>query len=79
MSQTYNKNLPDWQDGSEDDGQNIQAQQQEPANYMFVDVRLDENLGDLAKRVYGSNNVINRLKLDLANNGNITGRIRAPK
>jgi hypothetical protein len=29
--------------------------------------------------VYGNNNVLNRLKLELANNGQITGTIRVPK
>lgn len=51
----------------------------EPARYVFVDVRPGEHLGDLTRRVYGTNNVINRMKIEMANGGNIVGTIRCPK
>lgn len=75
---TYNPNLPDWQNGN-DELPEIRPTTNEPANYQFTDVLPSETLADVAKRVYGNNNVINRLKLELANNGDITGRIRVPK
>ena len=75
---TYNPNLPDWQNG-EDELCEVRPETTEPANYTFTDVLPSETLADVAKRVYGNNNVINRLKLELANNGEISGRIRIPK
>ena len=75
---TYNMNIPDWLD-SETDCKEGSPATTEPAGYTFVDVIPGETLGNLAKRVYGNNNVLNRLKLDLANNGQITGTIRVPK
>lgn len=77
---TYNENLPlpDWQNG-EDELPELRPVTNEPAGYQFTDVLPSETLADVAKRVYGNNNVINRLKLELANNGDITGRIRVPK
>jgi hypothetical protein len=75
---TYNPNMPDWLH-NEHDCQEVGPATNEPAGYRFVDVLPGETLGDLAKRVYGNNNVLNRLKLDLANNGQITGTIRVPK
>jgi hypothetical protein len=75
---TFDPNLPDWQHG-EDELCELKPTTTEPANYTFTDVLPSETLADVAKRVYGNNNVINRLKLELANNGDITGRIRVPK
>ena len=75
---TYSKDCPDWQNG-EDEIKEVGPITNEPAGYTFTDVLPSETLADVAKRVYGNNNVINRLKLELANNGNITGRIRVPK
>jgi hypothetical protein len=74
----YCPNVPDWQNG-EDDCQDVTPVTNEPANFTFTDVLPSETVADVAKRVYGNNNVINRLKLELANNGNITGTIRVPK
>ena len=51
----------------------------DPAKYDFTLVREHENLPEVTRRVYGSNNVINRTRLDLANNGNIFGWIRIPR
>jgi hypothetical protein len=51
----------------------------DPAKYDYTLVKEHENLADVARRVYGSNNVVNRAKLDLANNGNIFGWIRIPR
>jgi hypothetical protein len=75
---SYCPNVPDWQNG-EDDYTDITPVTNEPANFTFTDVLPSETVADVAKRVYGNNNVINRLKLELANNGNITGTIRVPK
>ena len=69
---------PDWQTG-DDDCQDARPATNEPAAYTFTDVLPSETLADVAKRVYGNNNVLNRLKLELANNGTITGTIRVPK
>lgn len=69
---------PDWQHG-DDDCQEARPSTQEPAAYTFTQVLPSETLADVAKRVYGNNNVLNRLKLELANNGNITGTIRVPR
>lgn len=74
----YSKDVPDWQNGL-DDCQDATPSTNEPAGYTFTDVLPSETIADVAKRVYGNNNVINRLKLELANNGNIIGRIRVPK
>jgi hypothetical protein len=74
----YNKDVPDWQHG-EDELCEVRPTTAEPAGYTFTDVLPSETVADVAKRVYGNNNVINRLKLELANNGNVTGRIRVPK
>ena len=75
---TYNKDVPDWQNGL-DECMEISPTTTEPAGYTFTDVLPSETVADVAKRVYGNNNVINRLKLELANNGNVIGRIRVPK
>jgi hypothetical protein len=74
----YCPNVPDWQHG-EDTPMDATPVTNEPANFTFTEVLPSETVADVAKRVYGNNNVINRLKLELANNGNITGTIRVPK
>ena len=51
----------------------------DPAKYDYTVVREHESVADVARRVYGSNNVLNRTKLDLANNGNLFGWIRIPR
>jgi len=75
---TYNPLTPDWQNG-EDALPDARPTTAEPANFTFTDVLPSETLADVARRVYGSNNVVNRLKIELANNGEITGRIRIPR
>lgn len=72
------KGVPDWQDG-DDETDEVKPQNLDAANYTYTEVRPSESCGDVAKRMYGSNNVINRLKLELANNGNVFGFIRVPK
>jgi nucleoid-associated protein YgaU len=75
---TYCPLTPDWQNG-EDALPEARPATSEPANFIFIDVLPSDTLADIARRAYGTNNVINRLKIELANNGNITGTIRIPK
>jgi hypothetical protein len=75
---TYCPLTPDWQNGN-DDCLDAKPATTEPANFTFIDVLPSDTLADIARRAYGSNNVVNRLKIELANNGNITGTIRIPK
>lgn len=85
-SETLNPTLnvmaghPDWQHFDKADVvETAPTMTNEPAAYRLVDVKPGENLADLARRVYGSNNVLNRLKIELANGGNVVGTIRVPK
>lgn len=75
---TYDPLTPDWQNGDDDCGDACPTTT-EPAQYRFYEVLPSDTLADIARKVYGANNVINRLKIELANNGNITGIIRIPK
>jgi LysM repeat protein len=71
---------PDWQHfDSADTNETAPALTNEPAAYRYVDVKPGEHLADLARRVYGTNNVLNRLKIELANGGNVVGTIKVPK
>ena len=70
--------LNDGLEGNNSDDE-VRIMTNDPAQYRFVLVREHENLPDVARRVYGQNNVVNRLRIDLANNGNIFGWIRIPK
>lgn len=75
---TEQKGVPDWQNGHDDTGE-VQPQINDAPNFTYTHVQPGETCGDVAKRCYGNNNVINRLKLELANNGNVFGFIRVPK
>jgi hypothetical protein len=71
---------PDWQHFDHADvHETAPTSTNQPATYKLVEVKPGEHLGDLARRVYGSNNVLNRLKIELANGGNIFGTIKVPK
>jgi hypothetical protein len=70
--------LNDGLEGNNSDDE-VRIMTNDPQLYDFVQVKEHENLADVARRVYGSNNVINRSRIDLANNGNIFGWIRIPK
>ena len=78
------KNIPtqapilSWLDDNSSDDE-VRILTNDPAKYDYTLVREHEGLADVARRVYGSNNVINRAKLDTANNGNILGWIRIPR
>ena len=74
----FDKNLPDWQNGY-DELPEVCPTTNEPAAYSFTQVIPGETLAAVAKRVYGSNNVLNRLRLELANNGKIEGLIKVPR
>lgn len=74
------KGVPDWLHGHDDSElDEVQPQVVDAPNYTYTYVHAHETCGDVAKRCYGNNNVINRLKLELANNGNVFGFIRVPK
>jgi hypothetical protein len=72
------KGVPDWQNGA-DDTDEVAPQTLDAANFTYTYVLPNESCGDVAKRCYGNNNVINRLRLELANNGNVFGFIRVPR
>lgn len=75
---TYDPLCPDWQNGDDDCG-DVLPITNEPAQFRFYEVLPSDTLADIARKMYGTNNVINRLKIELANGGNITGIIRIPK
>lgn len=75
---SYDPLTPDWQNG-EDDCADVCPTTSEPAQFQFYEVLPSDTLADIARKVYGTNNVINRLKIELANGGNIIGTIRIPK
>lgn len=81
MTQEFFNTIQDWNQFDQPDPVDATCLPvtNEPARYIFVDVKPGETLADLARRVYGSNNVLNRLKIELANGGNIVGTIRVPK
>jgi hypothetical protein len=81
MTEPFFNTITNWEmfDQADVPEDTCQTVTNEPAMYYFVDVKPGEHLGDLARRVYGTNNVINRLKIELANGGNIVGTIRIPK
>jgi hypothetical protein len=78
------KNIPtqppilSWLDDNSSNDE-IMIMTNDPAKYDYTLVREHEQLADVTRRVYKQNNVINRLRLDLANNGNIFGWIRIPR
>jgi hypothetical protein len=78
LPEPYFNQLPTWQHG-QDVPEQPAPTTNEPAAYRLVDVQPGETLADLTRRVYGSNNVINRLRIELANGGKISGTVRIPK
>lgn len=81
MTQQFFDTISDWSQFDQPDvvDSTCQVVTNEPARYVLVDVKPGEHLADLARRVYGTNNVLNRLKIELANGGNIVGTVRIPK
>jgi nucleoid-associated protein YgaU len=82
MNQPFFNTISNWETFDQPDlplDDLSQTPTNEPARYIFVDVKPGEQLADLARRVYGTNNVINRMKIEMANGGNICGTIRCPK
>lgn len=71
--------VPDWQDGA-DDTDEVLPTTNDAMGFTTTYVRPSETLADVARRCYGSNNVINRMRLLLANGGEIKpGYIKVPK
>ena len=78
MHFTPSQGVPDWQDGADDTDEVRPTTNDAYACEMYL-VKPSQTIADVARCCYGSNNVVNRLKLELANNGNITGWIKVPK
>lgn len=69
---------PRWQHGY-DEWVDPKFYQNEATSYIEVDVDPSETLGDLTRRVFGTNTEVGRQRILDATNGVVRGKIRIPK
>jgi hypothetical protein len=69
---------PRWQHGF-DEWRDPQFYTNPAEGYIEVDVDPGENLGDLTRRVFGTNTEVGRQRILDATNGVVRGKIRIPK